>query len=174
MKKQIIDRITEALIVLCAAAALVVLGGWARGSGMEGSLAGLNVQEIEGQDLEEFRILVREVRRKVDSNVEPGLTLSRLLRDYPGRHEVWTVSARYEESAGREGSALVSYAHAVRLEPDYLDRNSDLYLGGRIVRVLDRAMEDLLKARDRGLDEQEKIQLEAAYFLKRRLAGGCE
>lgn len=174
MSKQTIDRITEILVVLCVAAALVVLSGRSRVPDDKGFLAGLRVQEVGDQDLERFRALIREVRRKVDSNIEPGQTMIQLKKDYPGRHEVWAVSARHEESVGRDGPAVVSYARAVRLEPDYLDENSILYLGRRIEGIVDRIMEDLLEARDNGLDEEGKVQLKAAYFLKRRLAGGCE
>jgi len=174
MSNKTVDRITEGLIVLCIAGAVVILGGVSNTHHADIALAGLRPQEVSRQDQERFRLMIREVRRKVDGNGDPGPSLARLVEGYPGRHEVWVVDARYLESAGRDGAALVSYARAVRLEPDYLDEGSELYLGRRIGEVLNRTMGDLLRAREHGLDEQQRIELDAAYFLERRLAGGCE
>lgn len=174
MRRNTVDRITEALVVICVAAALVILGISTRVPDEKAALADLKVQEVKGEDLDKFRLLISEARRKVDSNGEPGPAMTRLQKEYPGRHEIWAVSGRYEESVGRDGQAVVSYARAVRLEPDYLDVNSDLYLGRRIERTVDRVLEDLRGDRAHGLDERDKVRIEASYFLKRRLAGGCE
>ena len=111
----------------------------------------------------------------MDSNRDPGPFLEELEQAFPGRHETWALSARYRESRGQERDALTAYARAVRLQPDYLDERSGLFLGKRIEALTDKVMEELDRIRTgKGLDSAGKELLKTAYFVKRRLAGGCE
>jgi hypothetical protein len=76
---------------------------------------------------------------------------------------------------GEEPAALMDYARVVRLQPDYLDDGSPLYLGARIEGVTDRELTRLRgKKKAEGLTGEERKLIKAAYFLVRRLAGGCE
>jgi hypothetical protein len=69
----------------------------------------------------------------------------------------------------------MDYARAVRLQPDYLDDGSPLYLGARIEGVTDRELARLrAKKSAEGLAGDERDMIKAAYFLVRRIAGGCE
>ncbi len=175
MNKTLVDRITEALAILCVAAALVVLTTWSRVPAAEGSLAGLRIQTVSDQDMEKFHALLQEARRLADTNRDPEPVLQELKGSFPGRHEVWALAARYSESEGRDGDALAAYARVVRLQPDYLDKKSGLFLGKRIEVLTERVMGELDAAKSsRELDNAGKKLLKTAYFLKRRLAGGCE
>lgn len=175
MNKRAVDRITEVLAVLCVAAALVVLTTWSRVPAVEGSLAGLKAQTVSDQDMGRFQALLQDARRLADSNRDPEPVLLELKGSFPGRHEVWALTARHSESQGRDNEALAAYARAVRLQPDYLDERSGFYLGGRIEALTGKVMDGLLVMRKKGgLDSTGKKLLKTAYFLKRRLAGGCE
>jgi len=175
MSQEILNRITEALAVFCVAAAVITLVNSARVPSVEGSLAGLKAQAVSDQDMERFQALLSQARRLADSNGDPGPLLTELKGNFPGRHEVWALTARHRESEGRDGEALAAYARAVRLQPDYLDERSGLFLGKRIEVLTGRVMDELDTARRRGgLDSAGEELLKTAYFLKRRLAGGCE
>jgi cytochrome c-type biogenesis protein CcmH/NrfG len=175
MNRTFINRLTEALALLCVAAAVFTLVNSARVPAVEGPLAGFKAQAVPDQDVERFHDLLRQTRRLADANGDPEPLLLELKGDFPGRHEVWALTARHSESEGRDPEALTAYARAVRLQPDYLDERSGLFLGKRIEVLTARVMDELNTARsDRGLDSDGKELLKTAYFLKRRLAGGCE
>ena len=175
MNRKSVDRITEALAILCVAAAVITLTVSARVPVVEGSLADLRVQTVSDQDMSRFQNLLQEARRLADTNRDPKPLLKELKGSFPGRHEVWALTARHAEAEGRDSEALTAYARAVRLQPDYLDERSSLFLGKRIEVLTVRVMGDLNAARSsQGLDGAGKELLKTAYFLKRRLAGGCE
>lgn len=175
MERNMINRLTEALAILCVVAAAVILVRTAGVSPVDRPLAALSVQEVAAPDVARFQLLLDEARRQVDTNRDPTEILTRLKGDFPGRHEVWALSARDEESKGLQAKALASYARAVKLQPDYMDERSDLFLGKRIEALTGSVMERLQSVRkERELDPGEKTLLKTAYFLKRRIAGGCE
>jgi len=175
MNQTLINRITESLAVLCAIAAVIILARSATAPAMEDSLADTKVQAVAGLDMERFNTLLNEARRITDSNGDPGPLLQVLEGSFPGRHEVWALAARSAEAQGREGEALLDFARAVRLQPDYLDKRSALFLGKRIEALTGKVMAGLDAARtSRVLDGAEKELLKTAYFLRRRMAGGCE
>jgi hypothetical protein len=175
MNNRTVDRITEALALLCVAAAVITLVYSARVPTVEGSLADMRVQAVSDQDMARFHALLGEARRLTDTNRDPEPLMQELKGSFPGRHEVWALAARHWEAEGQDNEALVAYARAVRLQPDYLDEGSELFLGKRIQALTVKVMGELDAARSsQGLDSARKKLLKTAYFLKRRLAGGCE
>jgi len=175
MKRNSIDRLTEFLAILCIAAAVIILVYSARVPAVDGSLADLRVQAVSDQDMVRFHALLGEARLLADTNRDPGPLLQELKGNFPGRHEVWALTARHWEAVGSDSEALTAYARAVRLQPDYLDEKSGLFLGKRIEALTARVMGELNAARNnQGLDSAGEELLRTAYFLKRRLAGGCE
>jgi cytochrome c-type biogenesis protein CcmH/NrfG len=175
MNRTFINRLTETLALLCVAAAIAILVYSARVPAVEGSLADLKVQVVSDHDMARFHVLLQDARRLTDTNRNPDAVMEELKESFPGRHEVWALAARHWEAQGHDGEALFAYARAVRLQPDYLDEGSGLFLGKRIEMLTAKVMDDLDTARSsRDLDNAGKQLLKTAYFLKRRLAGGCE
>lgn len=175
MSRNLVDRITEAAAILCLVAGLAVPAMSKKGHGNEPDLASLMTRELSGGDAARFRSALDGARRLVDANGKADNVLDELHAAFPGRHEVWVLSARFKENTGRPAPAMVDYARAVRLESGYIDEGSGLFLGKRIENLTDRVMDDLLRKKRRGdLDKPGSYQLKTAYFLKRRLAGGCE
>jgi cytochrome c-type biogenesis protein CcmH/NrfG len=175
MKRILVNRLTEFLAILCIAAAVITLIYSARVPAVEGSLADLRVQTVSDQDMVKFHALLGKARLLADTNRDPGALLQELKGNFPGRHEVWALTARHWEAVGSDSEALAAYARAVRLQPDYLDEKSGLFLGKRIEALTARVMGELNAARNKqGLDNAGEELLRTAYFLKRRLAGGCE
>jgi cytochrome c-type biogenesis protein CcmH/NrfG len=175
MNRIFINRLTETLAVLCIVAAVIILAYSARVSTVKGSLADMRVQTVSDQDMVRFQALLTEARRLTDTNRDPEPLMQELMGSFPGRHEVWALAARHWEAEGQDSEALVAYARAVRLQPDYLDERSELFLGKRILVLTEKVMGELDAAHSsQGLDNTGKKLLKTAYFLKRRLAGGCE
>jgi len=175
MNRTLINRLTEALAVLCAAAGVLILARSATVPVIEGSLADMKVQVVAGPDMERFHTLLDEARRITDSNGDPDPLLQELEGSFPGRHEVWALAARNAAAQGRDGEALLDFARAVRLQPDYLDERSVMFLGKRIEALTGKVMAELDAARTRrDLDSSGKELLKTAYFLRRQMAGGCE
>ncbi len=171
------DRIAEIAIV----ALLVFLGTQflpSRTPTTEASinmLAGARVKSLGPVESANFRKELAQARLVVDSNGDAVDILEELKKKYPGRHEVWALSARFLEAVGKNQQALSHYARAVRLDPGYFDKDSPIYLGHRIKSLNHNVFEDLiLKKRRSGLSPGESEYLKIAYFLRRRLAGGCE
>ena len=170
------DRIAEVgIAVLVCALIILYLTGSPGDPGRTGDLAAARPKEISIQDRAAFLQDLARVRHLVDGNGEPEEVLSGLISQYPGRHEVWALSARYREGAGDRYEAVMDYARAARLHPDYLDDRSPLYIGGRVERLVQRVFAELRGVRDAGkLADVDRKTLEAVYFIRRRLAGGCE
>jgi len=175
MNRSAVNRLTEGLALLCAVAAVVILARSAVVPAAQISLSGLRTEVLDEGDRERFSMLLGEARRVADSNGDPDLLLTELEESFPGRHEVWALAGRHAEAKGEDGPALMAFARAVRLEPDYLEEGSGLFLGRRIEALTRRVMGDLKEVRSsRGLNSSEKELIKTAYFIKRRLAGGCE
>ncbi len=138
-------------------------------------LARAKAVSMSPAQLSSFRKELGQVRLVVDGNGDASTLLETLEEKYSGRHEVWSLGARYAEAAGNEPEALLRYARAVRLHPDYLDEGSPDYLGTRIELLNDMAFRRLtVKKRAAGLTEGEAGTLKVVYFIRRRIAGGCE
>ncbi len=167
------DRVAETAAVLFAAAAIGVLLSGARGG--VAALPDARPSAIEPSALADFTARLDAARVIVDTNRQADDALAALKDVYARRHEVWALCARYNEARSQWGTALHDYAYAVRLEPAYLDEGSPLFLGDRIGRLVERRVESLLAAKSSGaFGKEEAAELKTAYFLKRRLAGGCE
>ncbi|TNF49451.1 hypothetical protein EP232_01475 [bacterium] len=171
-----IDRITDVAILVLAVALVfqVYLSRPGNPAGMDG-VVHARTQSIPPDERLAFEEGLNDARILVDSNGDADTALMKLQRRYPGRHEVWSLSGRYRESVGDETAAIMGYARAVRLNGDYLDDRSPICLAGRVEPLVDRSfirLKDVQKTR--GLTVEEKDLLKTVYFLRRRLAGGCE
>jgi len=171
------DRIAEIAIV----ALLVFLGAQflpSRTPTTEisiNTLAGARVKSMDPVESAYFKKELTQARLVVDGDSDAAEILEKLKKKYPGRHEVWALSARFLETVGKNQEALSHYARAVRLNSDYLEKDSPIFLGHRIKSLTNNVLEDLiLKKRKSGLSPEEVEYVKIAYFLRRRLAGGCE
>ena len=171
-----IDKITIAVILaLAAAMVLLVYNSRLEDPAALDGIVHARIQSIPSDERLAFEKGLNDARVLVDSNGDAEAALLTLQRRYPGRHEVWSLSGRYRESLGEESAAINSYARAIRLNGDYLDERSPICLAGRVEPLVERSFARLKDAkRARALTQEEKNLLKAVYFLRRRLAGGCE
>jgi hypothetical protein len=175
MTKHIDKLTTAAILVLAVALALQVYHIRLEEPAAMDGIVRARIQSIPPEERLAFEQGLKDTRILVDSNGDAEAAVKDLRGRFPGRHEVWSLSGRYWESVGDEPGAIMDYARAIQLNGDYLDDRSSLYLGGRIQRLVDRSFVSLTeKKRDQGLTGEEKNLLKTVYFLRRRLAGGCE
>lgn len=171
------DRIAEAAIIaiLITLGALLLSNSTPDSQASLGDLARIRTVAMNSAELESFRGELGEIRLMVDGNQDASAAVEDLEKKYPGRHEVWALSGRYEEASGNEAASLTRYARAVRLHPDYLDKGSPDFLGTRIKRLNDSIFSRLTEKKKRSsLSASEGQTLDTVYFLRRRFAGGCE
>ena len=171
-----IDKITGAAILIFAVVlAFQVYHSRSNDPADMDGIVRARTQSIPSDERMAFEKGLNDARVLVDSNGDAGAVLLTMQHRYPGRHEVWSLSGRYHESLGEDAAAINSYARATRLNGDYLDERSPICLAGRVEPLVERSFVRLKDAkRTRVLTVQEKDLLNAVYFLRRRLAGGCE
>ncbi len=163
------------MVIIAVALVFLAVTGPAGDTGGMAEIARSLARPVPPGQARAFARGIKEARLLVDGNGDPAAALAELKKLYPGRHEVWALSARSHENTGDNRDALMDYARAVRLKGDYLDAGSPLYLGGRIRSLVRRIFPALLKKKKREeLAGNEKELLKVVYFLRRRIAGGCE
>lgn len=103
------------------------------------------------------------------------LKLAELIRTYPGEAHGHILQGAILMDMGAFDEAVSSYTEGVRLNGDYIDKNSPLSRRGEIQRLV---TDGLQQARERSLanpDNRSAAQtLQRLNYLKSRLAGGCE
>lgn len=103
------------------------------------------------------------------------LKLEELDQKFPGEPHAALLRGDILYRMGLIDRAVVNLATALRGNGDYLDKQSPLNQRDLIVAVLEQGI-PLLRDRLHGQpdDRQSEIALKDAYYLKSRLAGGCE
>jgi hypothetical protein len=175
MKGTATDRLTELVLLLLAAAAVWQGAALLRPPSPDDAQAsplGLSrgaKAPPPAAELDRVRILV-------DGN-DPaaGQAAARLAELFPQSSEAWTLAARQREGAGDGAGAALAWARAVRLDPALADDKSPRFLGARIGALAEKELARLRALKGgRALAADERGELEAVYYLRRRLAGGCE
>ncbi len=116
------------------------------------------------------------VRALVDGNDAGAREATALLTaEFPRDAAGWELKARFHQGAGERPEAVLAWARAVREEPELADEGGARFRGDLIEALAEEEFARLRAARSRGaLAPGEKQELEAVYYLRRRLAGGCE
>jgi tetratricopeptide (TPR) repeat protein len=115
---------------------------------------GLMEAGLAGEALAELNGIAKEYPAVSETYALMGETYSRML-DYP--------------------AAMRSFRRALTMDPDYADKKSSKYIGGRIESAMKDGMKEAKAALDKdGSDEAAKAALKDAYYIERMLAGGCE
>lgn len=71
-------------------------------------------------------------------------------------------------------AAVLEYRRAVLLEPDYLDRRTPLYQGGRMKTAMQEGTDEVARRQAAGTQpEQLKVYRQAIHSLHKRLEGSC-
>ncbi len=87
----------------------------------------------------------------------------------------YLLLARIEYKLGNLSDTIHAYRQVVDKDPDYVDKNTPLFIGTEIMDVITEARGKL--SRERKLkpgDMKIKTAIDDIYYLQRRIAGGCE
>jgi len=112
---------------------------------------------LESNNLDKAELLVKEMIEKFPYEGSPHMIMGDILM-------------RRQEQV----KAMPEYKEAVDLNPDYLDKKTDLFQGKKLKVAVDEALDEIemeLKANpgDKSMKDSRKL----IYYLKRRIAGSC-
>lgn len=125
--------------------------------------------------------LIRELYAPVETLRRGGeaqgalLKLAELEKRYPGEAHGQILKGEIQAELGARDEAIASYAAAVRLSGDYVDRDSPLSQRATIQRLVDAGLQEVgarLKAHPD--NRSAAATMRQLYYLQSRLAGGCE
>ena len=87
----------------------------------------------------------------------------------------YVLEARLENKIGHLARALHAYRKAVEKDPDYVDKNTPLFVGTEIMDIITASRSKLNRERKlRPGDTTIRTAINDIYYLQRRIAGGCE
>lgn len=111
----------------------------------------------------------------IQDNLEKSETLLQsLLKEYPYEGQLYMLQGDILMRRQEPIAAMYQYKEAISLNPDFLDKKTELFQGKKIKVTVEEA----LAAIESGLQEnpansQLKTDRETVYFMKRKLAGSC-
>lgn len=106
---------------------------------------------------------------------EALLKLEELSVRYPGEAYGLALKGRILAASGSLSQAISAYAQAVRLNGEHVDKNSPFSRREEINSIVDKGLVELLpKIKAQPGDVSLKQTIRELYYLKSRLAGGCE
>lgn len=112
---------------------------------------------------------------KEGRTAEALLKLEELSARYPGEAYGLALKGKMLAESGAQSQAIASYAQAVRLNGEHVDKNSPLSRREEISRLVDSGLTTFLpKIKAQPADLSLKQTIRDLYYLKSRLAGGCE
>lgn len=112
---------------------------------------------------------------KAGRQQEALLKLEELAGRYPGEAHGLLLKASLLAALGAQDQAVASYAAAVRLQGEYVDQKSPLSRRDEIARLTESGLATALpRLKSQPGDVALKQTVRDLYYLKSRLAGGCE
>ena len=101
--------------------------------------------------------------------------LQKVEREHPDNPRSFIFMARLQYNTGNIVEAISNYRQAVDSEPDFVDKQTPLFMGKAIKEDLTAAKEKLVREmKSRPEDKEIKKALDELLYLQRRVAGGCE
>ncbi len=171
-----LDRISIWAIVVLIITSFVLTGGH-RGEAKPGKK---NKQRIVAAD---YTLINAEVQNKAkvaknlmeSNNIEKADMLVReLIEKYPYEGEPHMIMGDLLMRRQQQIKAMYEYKAAVDLNPDYLDKKTDLFQGKKLQVAVNEALEEAEEAIKANPDDKSmKQNRKMIYYLQRRIAGSC-
>jgi Flp pilus assembly protein TadD len=112
---------------------------------------------MESGNIEKAEVLVKEMIQKYPYEGEPRMIMGDI---FMRRQELLMAMPEYRE--------------AVDLNPDYLDKNTDLFQGKKLKVAVNEALAEVEKRVEKTPDDASvRESRKLIYYLKRRIAGSC-
>lgn len=168
-----------ALILLIAALVVLVV----KGDGSEDREGAQSFDKALARSMAyQSRVaLIRELYGPVENLLVAGqdqgalLKLTEIEKSYPGEAHGQILKGSIQARLGAVDEAATSYAAAVRLRGDYVDKENPLSRRSEIARFVDSSLKSVGARLALNPESQSaKGTLKQLYYLQSRLAGGCE
>ena len=153
------------LLVLCLA---VVLSDGDRNSTLVAGGLSINIPPAV---IDEMENLADEINDAIARGAleRAQLLITRALRDFPQDGRFYMLQGDVFLRRQDTLNAIRWYARAVRIDPDFVDRNTPVFQGRKIRVVLD----EVLKEMEKGMIHPPEDVKREIYYLTRKLAGSC-
>ena len=111
----------------------------------------------------------------VQGNVEKSETLvNSLLEEYKYDGRLYMLKGDILVRRQQPVAAMYEYKEAVEMNPDFLDKKTELFQGKKIKITVEEAMTKIASDLERRPDDvQLRNDRETAYYMKRKIAGSC-
>lgn len=153
-----------------------------------GLLAAANGQSQAGEDdLRRQTVSVLVLNPELDNKIQLAMDLlvrenldktemlvASLLGEFPYEGRLHMLKGDILVRRQQPIAAMYAYKEAVELNPDFLDRKTDLFQGKKIKVTVEEALAEIEAGLGGGQNDiGMKDHLQTVYFMKRKLAGGC-
>jgi len=102
-------------------------------------------------------------------------SLNKIADEYPAVSDTYALMGEVYSRMQDYPEAMKSFRRALMMDPDYVDKKSKKYIGGRMESSMKEGMKQAKAALQKDpSDKSAKKALEDAYYIERMLAGGCE
>ena len=165
-------------LLLVITAVMLIQHGTAARQGEGNTMSGkAQTEEMYRKRLAQDKKIYKEVERLVGQRQYSAAqkVLQKIRKEYPDNPRSFIYQARLRYTAGKMADAISSYRQAVEEEPDFIDKNTPLFIGKSIMDDLTAAKEQLVQEMKSTPEDKEiKKALDELLYVQRRVAGGCE
>ena len=167
------------LVTVCSLAVLLSVNG--SHDGADAKNTGLN-KAMEREMADQARMaLIQKLYGPAEALQREGklqaalLKLDELSRSYPGEAHGYMLKGEILRQTGALDEAVASYVQGIKLNGDYLTEKSPLSRRPEIQKLVDDGLREIGgRARANPANRSLAESLRNIYYLKSRLAGGCE
>ncbi|MDA8085996.1 MAG: hypothetical protein M0Z75_04785 [Nitrospiraceae bacterium] len=174
------DRLDKAAFagIIALSASIVVLSVFFRGHTPAGAIAGGYAEGAVQQPLSaEAEARIKQIKNIIEGGGDPAKAeglIKDAIAQYPYEAEFYMLMGDMYMREQKPLSAVSRYKEAVDLDPDYADKTSNLFEGGKIRVALREAKHKLQAALAKDPDNARLKKAKSdLYYLLRRLAGSC-
>ncbi len=117
-------------------------------------------------------VLTLEKKGEVDEAIN---RIKKIMKSRPEDAYSLVLLGRLYYKQGHLAQAVHSYRKAIQKDPDYVDKNTPLFIGDEIMKLISSARGKLNREKKlKPNDMQIRTAINDIYYLQRRIAGGCE
>ncbi len=109
-----------------------------------------------------------------DNLEKTELLVNSLVVEFPYEGKLYMLKGDILMRRQQPIAAMYEYKEAISLNPDFLDKKTELFQGKKIKVTVDEAMAMIVSGLSQNPDNRQlKDDRQAVYFMKRKIAGSC-
>ncbi|MDW7774492.1 MAG: hypothetical protein SCH71_16530 [Desulfobulbaceae bacterium] len=131
------------------------------------------LQSVLNPELDNKIQLARDMLVR-DNLEKTELLVDELLSAFPYEGQLYMLKGDILMRRQQPVAAMYEYKEAIELNPDFLDKKTELFQGKKIKVTVEEALSTLESGLPKDQDEiRLKDHLKTVYYMKRKLAGSC-